>query len=76
MANSDLYSRGYVLSYPEGDSSLEREKIQYISDPGDRLHIVVEGETLTMLSTRFYGEPKFWYLIADCNQIVYGILYS
>ena len=69
MARSDLYASGYILSYIEGDSSLERNKIEYKGDVSDSLHVFVEGETLTMLSYRYYGEPIFWYLIADTNNI-------
>ena len=69
MARSDLYSKGYVLTYVEGDSSLERDKIEYKSDTGDALHVFIEGQTLSMLSYRYYGESKYWYLIADCNEI-------
>lgn len=69
MARYDLYSRGFVLTYAEGDSSLERDRIQYQKDVGDAIHVVVEGETLTQISYRYYGEPVYWYLIADCNFI-------
>lgn len=69
MARSDLYSKGFVLTYEEGDTSLERDKIQYKSDTGDAIHVFIEGESLTMISYRYYGEPVYWYLIADINEI-------
>lgn len=69
MALNDLYDKGYVINYDEGDSSLERKPVDYRPDKGDKLHVFVDGETLSMLSYRYYGDPVYWYLIADANLV-------
>lgn len=65
----NLYSAGYVVNYPEGDISLERVKIIHIEDIDDKAYTIREGDTLSYISFKFYGNPLYWYLIADVNEI-------
>lgn len=69
MAREDVYSKGVIINFKEGDKTLERELIKHVKDPEDRVHIFKEGESLTQLSFIYYKEPKYWYLIADINLI-------
>lgn len=64
-----LYSRGFVVRYPEGDISQERHPLNHIGSEGDRLHIVIEGETLTYLAYKYYRDPLKWFVIADVNKV-------
>lgn len=40
--------------------------------PGDRVHVVNRGDTLSALSTRYYGAPNRWQEIYNRNQGVIG----
>lgn len=63
------YIRGYVLEYVEGDMSLERVKLEYNPSPDDKLHPVTYWDNLSDLSFDYYGSSKWWWVIADINNI-------
>jgi len=72
----NLYANGQVLVLPSGTSVLKRER--YVLEPSenDKLHIVQEGETLSMIAGNYYeGKSSFYFLIADANNIkkIWGI---
>ena len=64
-----LYTDGYIINYKEGDTSLQRDKIIHREDLEDKSYIVEQDDTLTSISYNFYGEPLYWFLIADINDI-------
>lgn len=66
---TNTYSDSYIINYPEGDQSLERVRILHREDIEDRVHTIIDEDTLTSISTRFYGSPNHWYIIADVNNI-------
>lgn len=66
---SDTYTNGYIIQYPEGDKSLQRKRIVHQEDLNDRAYTIKDGDKLTTLSYRFYGNPLLWFLIADANEI-------
>lgn len=66
---TDLYSNGILINYQEGDSSLQRRQIVHKEDLEDRSYVIRQGDTLTSISYNFYGEPLYWYIIADVNNI-------
>jgi len=33
-------------------------------------HVVKEGDTIHELSIRYFGDPKFWWFIADYNSTI------
>lgn len=70
MVNNNLYDDALVITYAEGDTSLERTPKEFISDLNDKSHIVVEGEKLTDIAHFFYGTSRKWYIIADANNLV------
>lgn len=66
---TDLYTDGYIINYQEGDRSLQRRPIIHREDLEDKSYIVKQDDTLTSISYKFYGEPLYWYIIADVNNI-------
>lgn len=60
---------GFLVSYLEGDMSLERVPIEYVPSPNDRLHPITNWDTLSDLSFDYWGTSKLWWVIADVNKI-------
>ena len=60
---------GFVFQYTEGDFSLEREKLKYIQSENDELHQVTKWDTLSDISYDKYGSSKWWWVIADINNV-------
>lgn len=69
MGLRPMYQEGYLVKYDEGDESLQRAQQFYEQKEGDKTHIWKEGDTLTYLSLKYYGDPKLWYNIGDVNDI-------
>ena len=71
LRSNNPYSNpiGYIINYPEGDQSLERFKVNYVASDKDKLHTITEFDTLWNISFDYYGDSKFWWLIADANDI-------
>ena len=63
------YDSGYIVHYPEGDYSLERNTPTIINSPSDKIHTLKEGETLQNIAYQQYGDSGKWYIIAEANQI-------
>lgn len=70
MDSRDLYTNSFVINYKEGGRSLHRDKLIHIEDINDRPYTIKEGDTLTALAYRFYGNSLLWYIIADINDDV------
>lgn len=60
---------GFVMLYNEGDSSLERIPLKYTPSPNDKLHKVTRWDNLSDLSFDYYGSSKWWWVIADVNNV-------
>lgn len=69
LRQNNPYITGYIINYPEGDQSLERFKIKYNPSVKDKLHTVTDFDTLWSLSYDNYGDSKWWWVIADVNNI-------
>lgn len=62
------YKDSFVIKYPDGDISLERN---IPSIPSDHIiHTVLEGETIQNIAFRYYGDSGMWGVIADANDIL------
>lgn len=72
----DLYADGTVIQYPEGDFSLQREKMQFVEGLEDRNHIVRDSDNLLTIATKYYGNSKYWYIIADRNELNIDSIFS
>ena len=66
----DIYDSGFVLHYPNGDYSLEKLIPTIVSSDNDKIHIIMDGETLQSIAYRYYGDSGYWYQIAEANQII------
>lgn len=64
-----LYKEGFIINYKEGDQSLQRDRLVYKEDANDRIYTIQEGDRLTQIAFKFYGEPLKWFIIADVNEI-------
>lgn len=74
LSQFNMYANGSLLIFSDGEMWLERDEINYDYSKGDKIHKVVEGETLTRIAWKYYrglvGNSQFyWYLIADVNDI-------
>lgn len=69
MKKNDIYNNSFIINYEEGDKSLQRQTILHEDDLEDRSYVIKDGDTLTGISNDHYGEPLFWYIIADVNNI-------
>lgn len=69
METKNLYSKGFVVKYSEGDKSQERKAISY-KGVSKNTHLVRDTDTLTAIANFYYGKPFLWYLIADSNDII------
>lgn len=64
-----LYEIGYIISYYEGDFSIERTSIPFTSTVDSKYHVVKEGDTLIDIAQKHYKNQLLWYIIADANPI-------
>lgn len=70
MANIiDPYTNGYIISYENGDISLERIPTYQVNQQLVTVHTVLEGETLQSIAYKYYGDSGYWSLLADVNEI-------
>lgn len=63
-----LYEKGYIVSYKEGDVSLQRTIIPLSGDMGDKYHTIKDGETLLDIAQQYYNDQLLWYILADVNS--------
>lgn len=68
IINESPYSNGYVIRYPDGDESLEREVNTSYTDYV--VHTVLDGETIQSIAFKYYGDSGLWGVIADVNDIL------
>ena len=66
----DLYEDGYLVTYNEGDVSVQQDGIPYVSSDTDEYHTVIEGQTLMDIANIFYKSAREWFIIAYINSII------
>lgn len=64
------YTKSQIILYDEGDYSLDRNMEIYPDTPDDIYHLVKEDDTLTSLANKYYGSGRYWYIIADKNDLM------
>ena len=66
------YVTGYSVELPVDQVTvLKRKRLLYnTSSIKDRSHRIVYGDKLWMLAYKYYGDSKFWWVIADVNNII------
>ena len=67
---SSPYDKGMILQYPDGTKSLERVEKIYSPTGTEKVHTVLDGETLQSISFRYFGDSGLWSYIADVNGII------
>lgn len=70
--DSDIYNyNAYIITYDKDrQSSLERVKNVYlIKSNEDKIHTVIESERLDTISYKYYGNSKYWWVLADANDL-------
>lgn len=68
MRNQVLYDRGFLVHYEQGDSSLHRTPLNYITSVSDTYHVIRDNETLLDIAQEYYGNQFLWYVLADINM--------
>lgn len=64
------YSDSYIVKYPNGDVSLERNLTPpTVLGSQTTVHTVLEGETIQSIAYKYYGDSGMWGIIADINTI-------
>lgn len=70
MRTIDLYTDNYIVNFKDGTQSLERRRIQHNNDINDTLYTVSQGDNLSKIAYKFYKVPRYWFIIADANDII------
>lgn len=66
----DPYSKALIISYEEGDFSLERSQLVLPESSLDTIYTIKDEDKLTDIAQFHYGDGKWWYVIADKNDIL------
>lgn len=69
LRKNNPYSTGYLVKFKNGDSALLRTPLPIVRSERDKIHIVVEGENLTQIAFKYYKDSKYWWVLADVNEI-------
>jgi len=66
---NNIYSNSVLIKYKEGDFSIRRLIAFYEPSAEGDIHLVKDGDELTAIAYRYYGDPTQWFHIADANKI-------
>ena len=69
LRGSSPYDSATVITYDEGDVSLESNSLDISTTSDDPIHTVLEGQTLQNIAFQYYGDSGLWYLLAQANGI-------
>lgn len=69
LRNDNPYSTGSVFIFPDNSLSLDRELLVYVKSQNDRYYTIGDGDTLWNISYQAYGSSKYWWVIADVNNL-------
>ena len=70
LRKDNPYSTGRIVYLPNGQKLLQRTKIEYHPSTEDKLHYVTGNDNLSDLAYQYYGNSKYWWLIADVNSVI------
>lgn len=70
----DLYTNAIINNYEEGQPTLDRQRFSYKVSKDDKVYNIKQGDTLQSIAHKFYGNSKYWYVIADVNEILNPLL--
>lgn len=77
IENTSPYVNGYVVDYGEGVYSLERpvDPTTYFNKAAGGAHYITrEGDEIDALAQKFYGNFKYWHIIASANPHVINFI--
>lgn len=69
LRQNNPYSIGTTYVFNDLTQSLDRPRLVYHEAPGDILHVVKDFDTLSDISYLYYRDSKFWWILADINDI-------
>jgi nucleoid-associated protein YgaU len=69
LRKNNPYSRGAIFVFKDGTSFLRRTPVAYEGSYTDVSHLVRTDDTLSNIAFKHYGDSKYWWLIADVNEI-------
>lgn len=69
LREDNPFYNGVVFVFPDGSLSLDRTPVQYSPSVNDRYYTVSENESITDISFAAYGDSKYWWVLADVNNI-------
>lgn len=69
LRKDNPYALGSILRFSTTPPVLDRDVLVYQTSTEDKFHEMVEGETLDTLAYKYYKNSKYWWVIADANQI-------
>lgn len=61
------YAYGKLIDFGDGEEQLLRAQFAYNESQITKTHTIKEGDTLSNLAGKEYGNSKLWWLIADVN---------
>lgn len=72
--SNNLYRTGQVILFTDGEAVLTRDVLSIEATEEDKYHPVVHLDTLDKLAYKYYSgtvedASKFWWVIADANNI-------
>ncbi len=74
LKDSNPYAGGTITVSDDGTQILEAQPKRVIKNPKFQEHLVIEGDELTVLAYRYYGNlvpdaGKYWKVIAEENNL-------
>ena len=67
----NLYQKtGIIISYKDDkEVALYRNKIATRPSNADKIHTIIDGERLDTIAYKYYGNSKYWWVLADVNDV-------
>lgn len=69
LRQNNPYANGTIFQFEEGDILLDRIPVVAEKSTGDRYYTIKQFDTLSILSGKFYGNSKYWWILMDVNDI-------
>lgn len=71
LREDNPYYFGSVFIFPDGSMALDRAPVIYSQSDKDRYFTVGDGDEIDPIAYEAYSNSKFWWLIADVNNILF-----
>jgi len=69
VQNNNLFITGFITNFSDGTRLLERKVIQLTPNTPFKSYPVKDTDTLLGIAKRFYGDCKYWFILADVNNV-------